>query len=519
MQLAITTQRAVIQHIASSQMSNRHIANLYAISATTVGKLRLKFKQSNKTWEELAPLTDHDFKTQLGTLHCYRKLNTFQHPDYSAVHAEMQRRDMTLQLLHHEYLTEMKSEPKSAISYSTFARSYGKWLKKQRVSMRQIHQAGEKMFVDFCGKTMPIMNPQTGEISKAQIFVAVLGYSRYTFVYAVPSQKEDDWLACHIEAFKFFKGVPRQVIPDNLKSAVIHNKKDSILLNRRYMDLAEHYQCVISPARPRRPKDKSLAEVMVQIVQRWVLAALRKHQFFSIEELNRELAKRLDELNNRCTRTFPKSRATLFLEHEKELLIPLPNTAYHLNQWKYNIRVPEDYHIEYEKHFYSVPHHYIGQLVDIRISQSSLEILVSNHRIASHIRRFTHGMTTHEEHRPHNHKIHAQHDPEMLLKWSQNLGEYGQQWVQKNLQYRKDYANGLKAVIRLKAWLQAEQQYDQLELACEFVLRYEIFGFQELMNTFKNTNLLKDPSVVLEDPPIQEHKNLRGAHYYKPEDN
>lgn len=519
MKLRVQIQRSVIQKIASSStLSNRHIADIYKISPTTVAKLRLKLQQSGKTWEELALLSDHDFKIQLGIFRQYRKENPLFHPDYSMIYKEMQTRDMTLKLLYSEYLDEMQSNANQAISYSTFAHTYHIWLKKQRISMRQVHRSGEKMFVDFCGKTMPVIDPKTGEISKAQIFVGVLGASCYTFVYAVPSQKQEDWLTCHIEAFKFFEGVPKQLIPDNLKSAVIHHKKNSILLNQSYSNLAEHYQCIILPARSRKPQDKSLAEIMVQIVQRWILAALRKHQFFSFDELNEAIKKKLEILNDKKTKSFPYSRRDNFLNYEKQSLIPLPDIPYQINEWQYNIKIPNNYHIEYENHFYSVPHHHIGQTVNVRTTQQSIEVFIGNCRITTHIRKFERGMSTHQEHQPYNHQLQAQNTPEFLLEWSEKLGKFGQEWVHKNLQQRRDFANGLKSVGRLKQWLKDEQQYDQLESACEYVLQYNQLGFQSLLDAIKDKKHL---TVSLEEPEIviSTHTNLRGSNYYKHKEN
>ncbi|WP_077929095.1 IS21 family transposase [Wohlfahrtiimonas populi] len=521
MKLPVQIQRSVIQQIASSSiLSNRYIADLYKISPTTISKLRLKFQQSGKTWDELAPLSDHEFKVQLGTFRQYRRENPLVHPDYSMIHQEMKIRDMTLKLLHYEYLEEMQDNIEQAISYSTFAHTYHSWLTKQKISMRQVHRPGEKMFIDFCGKTMPVKDPTTGAITKAQIFVAILGASGYTFIYAVPSQKQVDWLTCHIEAFQFFEGVPKYLVPDNLKSAVIHHKKDSILLNQSYACLAEHYQCAILPARRRKPKDKSLAEIMVQIVQRWILAALRKQEFFSFEELNQVLSQKLEILNNKKTKSFPHSRSDNFLNYESQALMSLPEMPYQMHQWKYNIKIPYDYHVEYENHLYSVPYHYIGQLVNIRATQTSIEILLGNYRIATHIRKFEHGISTHFEHQPLNHQSQTHNTLEALLEWSSCLGKFGKEWVCKNLQQRKDLANGLKAVSQLRRWLQEEQQYDYVEPACEFALQYNQLGFQKLLDAIKNKKISEKYSrTITTTPSANDHENLRGSDYYKLKEN
>lgn len=515
MKLAVFLQRAIMRYIATSELSNRRIADLYDVSPTTVSRLRLKFAQSDQTWESLASLSDNDFESQLGTLPV-RKSTVLQHPDYAQIHQEIQTKDMTLKLLHLEYLNQMHETPDQAIRYSTFTEGYGRWLKKQRISMRQVHKAGEKMFVDFCGKTMPITNPKTGEISYAQIFIAVLGASAYTFVCAVPSQKQNDWISCHIKAFEYFQGVPKQIVPDNLKAAVIKHKLDSILLNKGYADMAEHYQCVISPARPRKPKDKGLAEVTVQIVQRWILAALRMRKFFSVEELNEEILKRLEELNTKFTNRYPTSRKNLFETLDKPALIPLPNIAYLFSQWKYGVRVPNDYHVDYKEHFYSVPYQYIDQIVDLRANNNVLEIFMHNYRIAAHILKNENGTSTLQEHQPVQHRVQSENEPDALIEWAKHLRFNTREWVLRNLQYRRDFATGLKAVRRLKTQLREEQNHEVIELACKFALEYDILGFQRLLDIVKHKSYHRKP-LSNQSSNTTLHSNIRGANYYKQE--
>ena len=274
MRVPVSRQRAIVRHVAQTTLSNRAIARIVGVSPNTVAEVRLKFQQAGQQWETLASLPDDAFALALGT-QTPSSPSGKAIPDWSVVHKEMQQRDLTVKLLHEEYLVELESEKDKTLQYAQFTARYRKWLSSQRISMRQFHKPGEKMFVDFCGKTMPITDQKTGEVDYAQIFVAVLGASGYTFVYAVPTQRVGDWLECHVKAYEFFGGVPRQVVTDNLKSAVLKHTKTQIVLNRSYVDMAEHYGTVINPTRSRRPKDKGLAEVMVQIVQRWILAALR----------------------------------------------------------------------------------------------------------------------------------------------------------------------------------------------------------------------------------------------------
>lgn len=434
-------------------------------------------------------------------------------PDWSVVNAEMGQRDMTLRLLHDEYVIALELEKNKALCYSQFTALFRAWLKTQRVSMRQFHKPGEKMFVDFCGKTMPITNPETGEITFVQIFVAVLGASGYTFVYAVPSQRVGDWIACNVMAFEFFGGVPRQVVTDNLKSAVIKNTKAQIVLNRSYVDMAEHYAAIINPTRNRKPKDKGLVEVMVQIVQRWVLAPLRKRRFFSIDELNTEILQRTAQLNSKTSKTYVKSRLQRFEELDRPALLPLPAERYELSQWQYNVRVPETYHVEHQHGHYSVPYQYAHHQVDVRVTSTTLEVMLQNQRIASHVLRTEPGQSTVPAHMPVAHQVQSLEEPEALMAWAGKIGTNTLEWVRQNLQDRRDFANGLKSVRRLRRWVREEQNVERLESACGYALRFKLLGFQRLESIIKqNTDKRPQPDNTAW---VRQHANIRGADYFR----
>jgi transposase len=269
--------------------------------------------------------------------------------------------------------------------------------------LRQTHRAGEKMFVDYAGATIPIYDPQTGEVQPAAVFVAVLGASSYTFAEATSGQDLRNWIGSHIRAFEFFSGVVEVVVPDNLKSAVTHPSFYEPDLNPTYRDLGEHYGVAIIPARPYRPRDKAKAEAGVQVVQRWIVAALRKHKFFSLDEANQAIAALLVRLNQRPFRKREASRATLFAQLDRPALRPLPVTRYEFGKWT-TARVNIDYHIEVERHYYSVPYALVHQNVDARLTADTLEILHRGVRVASHVRSYEAGKaTTLAEHRPKAH--------------------------------------------------------------------------------------------------------------------
>lgn len=511
MRTSVTTQRSILHLHIKGGFSNRAIAQRLQIHHKTVGSVRKKIKESALCHEELMALDDNAFARQLGTELKVGKTNKLL-PDWSQVQAELQLRDVTLALLWVEYRIALLDRQDCCLSSSQFCRLYNKWLKSQRISMRQFHKPGEKMFVDFCGRTIPITDFLTGEITYAQVFVAVLGASGYTFAIAVPSQKIVDWIQCNVQAFVFFEGVPEQVIPDNLKSAIIKHTPKELVMNKAYMDMADHYDVIINPARSRKPKDKSLAEVGVQIVQRWVLAPLRHHKFFSIHELNAAITPRIALLNQKTSKKYVQSRYARFLALDKPALRSLPGESYEVAEWKYNIRVPDDYHIAYNNHFYSVPYQHRQQLVDIRVTHNTVEILLGRKRIASHALANTSGQTTRQEHMPLEHLRHSEEDPEALILWAQDIGANTLAWVNKNLQQRRDYANGLKSVRRLRRWAREEQNHHRLESACSFALSINAFTFQRLQTIIRNNSDLRQH--IETTAWVNVHENIRGPNYY-----
>lgn len=512
MRLPVEKQRQILRYLTQTDFSNRKIGVLCSTSATTVAQLRTRLGQTQQPWQEIVSLPDSDFRKQLGT--AFRRTESGKLlPDWNMVHAELQKRDLTLSLLHVEYLEQLMDHPERALCYSHFTACYRHWCKSQRISMRQFHRPGEKLFIDFCGRTMPVTDPSTGECVSMQVFVAVLGGSGYAFVHAVPSQKIADWLDCHVRAFAHFGGVPGQLVPDNLKAAVTKHTRQELILNRSYAELADHYQCVINPARSRKPKDKSLAEVTVQIVQRWVLAALRNRTFFSQEELNVAIAERVDRLNRKTSKKYPQSRLERFEQIDKPALDTLPAEPYEHSRWRYNVRVPMDYHVEFEGSFYSVPYQYIQHLVDVRSTRTTLEVLLAGQRIASHSLRTSAGISTQDAHMPDAHLQQRMDEPDQLCEWSQSFGPHVQEWVRRNLGQRRDFANGVKSVRRLRRWAREHQDAERLESACEFALRFNQLGFAQLKSIIdRNADRTPKPDTTAW---VGSHSNIRGPDYYK----
>ena len=349
-------------------LSRREIAKSQSISYGTVANYLHRAQSAGLTWPLPTDMGERELAAALfperGTRSTQKR---FAEPDFARVHLELKSVGMTKHLAWEEY---RQIHPDDGYSYSQFCHRYLVWLQRQQRSMRQTHIAGEKIFVDYCGPTVPIVNPHTGECINAQIFVAVLGASNYTFACASASQKEADWIDAHIKAAEFFGGWSKLTIPDNLKSGVTKTHRYVPVLNASYEQWSDHYGTAIIPARPYKPKDKAKAENAVLVVERWILARLRHYTFFSLGELNTAIAELLINLNNRPFKKLPGCRRSLFEQIEQHTLQSLPKQRYEY-QHVHLARVNIDYHIEYDKHYYSVPHMLVKTQVEVRATWST----------------------------------------------------------------------------------------------------------------------------------------------------
>ena len=380
--------------------------------------------------------------------------------------------------------------------------------------MRQIHLNGEKLFIDYSGVTVPIYDSKTGVISKAQIFVAVLGASGYTYVDATPSQKQEYFIKSHTKAFNFFGGVPKILVPDNLKSAVIKNNKDGIVLNESYKTMANHYGCVIEPARPYKPKDKAKAEQGVQAIQRWILAVLRNRKFFSVDELNDAISPLLDKYNNKIMKRLNKSRDSLFDELDKLYLQTLPSNTYIYKEFKV-ATVNVDYHIELHKTRYSVPFKYLGKKVEVEYSTSTIEIYYKFKLIASHPRAYHSGYVTIKEHQPLNHQYQDEKmNPIRYLNWAKSIGVNAQQFV-KNKIDEEQYPS--YAYRKLNAILSLSKIYDnyELDLALGYANSINATTVVSIKSIISKKLYYKKPVNNISNQALNNHENIRGSIEYK----
>jgi transposase len=320
-------------------------------------------------------------------------------PMGASIHHELRRPGVTLMLLWEEY----RQRAPNGYSYSRWCDLYRAWEGRLSPTMRQSHPAGERMFVDYAGQTVDVIDGSSGEIRQAQIFVAAMGASNYTYAEATWTQSLPDWIGAHIRALAFMGGVPAQLVPDNLKVGVDRANWYEPGLNRTYLDLATHYRTAILPTRPRKPRDKAKVEVAVLVVERWILARLRNRRFFSLAELNQAIAALVADLNRRPMRRLGVSRRELFLELDCPALKPLPAEPYEYAQWRVR-RVGLDYHVDIDGHYYSVPHRLIRQQLDARITERTIELFDKGERVAVHLRGGGRG-------RRRDRRAHAEHAP------------------------------------------------------------------------------------------------------------
>lgn len=431
--------------------------------------------------------------------------------NFPYLNEQLHKKSVTLHLLWEEY---QEANPGGAFGRSRFCDLFRDWKKRQQVTMRQIHKAGDKLFVDYAGQTVPVINPRTGEISEVQIFVAVLGASNYTFAEATWSQGLQDWVESHRRAFEFFGGVPALVVPDNLKSGVHLANRYEPELNPTYEAFLAHHSTTAIPARVRRPRDKAKVEAGVQLVERWILARLRHQQFFSLTELNEAIRKLLVMLNSRPFKKLPGCRQSQFLALDKPALKPLAATRFDFFFLE-KARVGLNYHVCVEKHFYSVPYTLASQAVEARIFARSIEILFKGRRVVLHTRSFVpHLYTTLPEHMPENHLACLRWTPGRFLNWANTIGPNVVKVIHALLEGRQHPAqayNSCLGLLRMAKGYSAQR----LEASCERAVVLGTLSYRSV-NTILKTGFDSQP---LPQPSPQEelftdHSNLRGPGYY-----
>ena len=501
--------REVLRQKWGLGLSNRRISDSCRVSRPTVAEYLRRAKAAGLSWPLSSELDDAELERKLFPPPPSIPAKECAVPDWSVVHEESKRKGVTMALLWDEY----KAANPTGFQYSWFCEHYRRWLGKVDVVMRQNHRAGEKLFVDYAGQTMPIIDKSTGEAVAAQIFVAVLGASNFTYAEATWTQALPDWIGSHVRAFNYLGSLPAIVVPDNLKSGVHLAHRYEPELNRTYEEMGQHYGVAIIPTRSAKPRDKAKVESGVLVVERWILARLRNRQFFSLVELNMAIAELLEVLNNRPFKKLPGTRKSLYDSLDRPAMQPLPANAYEYAEWK-KVRVNIDYHVAIDKHYYSVPYQLVKQQLEARITTNTVELLHKGKRVASHRRSYGQGRhTTINAHMPKAHREYAEWTPGRLVRWAAETGPATAKLVEHILNSRPHPQHGFRACMGIMR-LGKHYTTPRLEAAARRALAIGSCSYKSVESILKNGLDRKPLPPTTIDTPVIEHDNLRGADYY-----
>lgn len=487
--------------------NKRQIAQIIQVSPTTVGDYIQRAQVAGIGYPLPPELDDEALNRRLFPPAPPVTLKRPE-PDWSAVYAAMSKKGMTLILAWQEY----KSVHPEGYQLSWFCEAYRRHVGRLGITLRQSHPAG-RCFVDYAGQTVPIIDPQTGEIRLAQVFVGVLGASNYTYAEATWSQQLPDWIGSHGRMFAFFGGAPGELVPDNLKSGVKHACFYDPELNPTYREFAAYHSVTVLPARPGKPRDKAKVEGAVLIVERWILARLRNQRFFSLAELNEAIARLLKDLNDRAFKKLPGNRRELFAATDQPALRSLPAIPYEFAQWKL-ARVNIDCHIEADGHYYSAPYRHLRQQVDVRLTASVVEVFAKGKRVASHGRSFARGRhTTVAEHLPAQHQRYLDWSPERLSHWAGKIGPSAQALIEVILATREHPQQGYRVCLGILRLAKAHGD-DRLEAACARALAVKATSYRSIESMLKTGMDKKPLPVEPVQTPLPLHENVRGPDYY-----
>lgn len=484
-------------------LSNRAIARACCISNSTVGDYVVRARRAGLVWPLAEEQSEEELYQQLFPEVKKPKMVERPQPNWKQVHRDLARQGVTLQLLWQEY----RGSHPDGYGYTQFREYYQRWNQTHTTSMRLPHKGGEVLEVDYAGMSVPITNPETGEVSQAVVFVATLPASSYTYAEVQPSQELQHWLAGHVRAFAFFGGVPKILRPDNLKTGVKKPNYYEPDLNPSYQELAEHYQVAVLPARVRKPKDKPHVENGVQNVERWVLAPLRNQTFFSIGEANRAFAPLLASLNAKEMQHLGKSRKELFEELDQPALQSLPERPYEFARWK-NARVSIDYHIAFEGHYYSVPHTLVGQEVQIRATERMVEVFHRSQQVAIHpLNQLAGRFSTSADHMPSQHRFVLNADSDFFLREAAKIGPQTAAYMTAVLRSRPFPQQAFRTCLGI---LDLAHKYlpTHLEIACQRLFSAHLLTYKDLKSELEH--LTRDLPIQ----PLPTHEHVRGDTYY-----
>jgi len=505
--LAMRKIKEILRLKWEAGLSNRAIARACKISNSTVSETVQRARAAGLSW----PLPE-----ELGEDEVYQRLFPKsapaavavgrQLPEWTEVRQEMSKRGVTLRLLWQEY----REKYPAGYGYTQYCEHYRSWCQQVEPSMRRVRTGGEELEVDYAGMTVPVVDPESGETWEAQIFVATLGASGYTYAEAQHSQELEQWIGGHVRAFTFLGGVPKILRPDNLKSGVKKANYYEPELNPSYQEMAIYYKVAVLPARPYKPKDKPKVENAVQNVERWVLAPLRKCTFFSLADLNRAMQPLLKALNARIMQHLGQSRQELFLELDQPALQPLPIEPYEFAEWK-TVRVNIDYHVVFDKHYYSVPYTLHRPPVEVRATERMVEIFYLGKQVAIHPRsRKPGGFTTCPDHMPSRHRFVAEVTSEYLLRQGQAISPITAQLIQAILVSRPYPEQAYRTCLGVLS-LSKKYPLSIVEQACQRALLGQLLSYGLLKAELEALASTHHPN----QDPLPAHDNIRGRNYYQ----
>ena len=431
-------------------------------------------------------------------------------PEMAAIHREMKKKGVTLQLLWEEY----RRENPTGYSYTQFCWYYKEWKRGLEPSLRQTYKAGEKLFVDWAGQTLAIIDSSTGERMPAYLFVACLGASNYTYAEAFSDKALGSWITGHVHAYEFMGGVAKITIPDNEKTGVSRACRYEPDLNPTYQEMASHYGTVVIPTRTAKPKDKAKVEASVQNAERRIIALLRDQTFFSLDELNRAIRKALRSLNERPFKKLEGSRISQFEEIDKPALLPLPSRQYECAEWRKAV-VNIDYHVQVDWHFYSVPHRLVNRNVEVRLAVRTVEIFYRGKRVAAHRRsKARGGFTTDPSHRPKSHQRHLEWSPGRLISWAGTIGSNCARAVERILETKPHPEQGYRSSLGIMR-LGRIYGHERLEAACRRAVHLDVCSYRSIKSILETGLDKQPPARISPAPESPAHKNLRGERYYQ----
>jgi transposase len=507
--IPIAKLRQLIQ-LESSELTTREIARALHLSQGAVSKYQCALRTAQIGADEAQKIDDAELERRVWRARAERTPRQLVLPDCASIHTQMKRhKHVTLRLVWDEYRAAYGA---LALRYSAFCERYREWVKRLQRSMRQRHYAGEKLFVDYAGSTVPIYGATSEETYRASIFVGALGASGYAYAEATRTASLPDWLGSHVRMLTFYGCAPTILVPDNPRVGVTKADRYEPELQRSYEEMAAHFSIAVIPARPFRPRDKPRAELTVLLVCRWVLARLRHQRFFSLEELNAAIRPLLTELNERPFQKLPGSRRSVFETLDRPAMRPLPATSYVYAEWK-RVRAAFDYHVDVDRHYYSVPHALVGQELWARFSAATVEVFHRSERVASHARSYQRGVhSTIPEHMPRSHRAHAEWTPARLINWGASIGANTCAVVEHLLKSKPHPEQGYRACLGLLA---LARQYGQgrLEAASTLAVKLQSPTRKSVLSILK-TGRDQRQSVTPDQLDLPEHANVRGPKYY-----